>query len=100
MIYLERQVKEDQSKPAGDLRRGIKHNRAFGQILKQQNHVGQNLDTVELERGVHVGGLTRLDGSTVRRHVSELLPPVPDRNEQRIVIQGVDVLVLNPDGEV
>lgn len=98
--YLERQVKEVNSKLPRNLGHRIKHNRAFRQILKQQNHVRQDLHAIELERGVHVRGLTRPHISAVGSDVAELLPPVADRDEQRIVIQRVQILVLNPEREV
>ncbi|GER48364.1 serine-rich protein-related [Striga asiatica] len=69
-------------------------------VLEQQHHIPQNLHPIELERGVHVRRPARLDAPAGRRHVPQLLPPVSDRDEQGVVVQGVEVLIENPNREV
>lgn len=97
---LNRQLKEQNPQHPVDFRIGVERHHTLRQVREQVKRVVDDLEPVQVERGVHVRRTSRADPLALRRDEPQLPPPVPHRDVERPEVHGEQVPVLDPEGKV
>lgn len=96
-IHLNREIKEEEMQLPLDFGNGIEWDGAPHKVLDQVEGIVDHLDPVDKELGIDVRDPPRPHMPTLRRHGAKLPPPVPDADDDGVVVEGEEILVPDLD---
>lgn len=96
-LSLNWDIKEEQMQLSLYFGNGIEWDGAPHKVLDQVESIVDHLDPVDMELGVDVRDPPRPHMPTLRRHGAKPAPPVPDADDDGVVVEGEEVLVPDPD---